>query len=242
MSDADQHNETHQGENNQQNEGNEEKNPVVEQTVDIVLAEYNTLRTELLQRLATFYQIMGLAFSAFAAILAVQAFGAGSAAGLYLVLLYPLLAFFLLNVYLSNSSHMRTIEVYIKVNIEANVRKQLPSPFNEKFGWQTHYDDPKGYLRKGQLFSIGGRFVFPATAFVAIISAFPGVWLEAGSKSLFLYIVFWVAIASFIISLAQAIWDFRSERTSRSETAIPRHVASERSEHRETITPVPGPE
>ncbi|HEY6543084.1 MAG TPA: hypothetical protein VIZ18_19235 [Ktedonobacteraceae bacterium] len=89
-------------------------NPVVEQTVDIVLAEYNTLRTELLQRLATRYQIMGLAFSAFAAILAVQAFGAGSQAGLYLVLLYPILAFFLLNVYISNSRHMHTIEMYVK--------------------------------------------------------------------------------------------------------------------------------
>ena len=204
-----------------QNEDNGKSNPVVEQTVDIVLAEYNTLRTELLQRLATRYQIMGLAFSAFAAILAVQAFGAGSAAGLYLVLLYPILAFFLLNVYVSNSSHMRTIEVYIKLNIEANVIQKLPSPFKEKFGWQTYYDDPRSGLRKGQLASIGGRFVFPATAVVAIISAFPGVWIDAGSKSPFLYFVFWVAIASLIISLAQTILDVRSENASRSKTATP---------------------
>lgn len=211
--------ETHQGEHTQQNEDNGEENSVIEHTVDIVLAEYNTLRTELLQRLATRYQIMGLAFSAFAAILAVQAFGAGNAAGLYLVLLYPLLAFFLLNVYISNSSHMRTIEVYIKINIEASVRKGLNPPFKEKFGWQTHYDEPKSGLRKEQLFSIGGRFVFPATAVVAIVSAFPGVWIDAGSKSTFLYLVFWVAIASFIVSIAQTIWDVRSENRSRSRTA-----------------------
>lgn len=213
MEEADQNNET------PENKDNGKSNPVAEQTIDIVLAEYNTLRTELLQRLATRYQIMGLAFSAFAAILAVQAFGAGSQAGLYLVLLYPLLAFFLLNVYIANSSHMRMIEVYIKLNIEATVIRELPAPFKRKFGWQTYYDDPESGLRKGQLASIGGRFVFPATAVVAIISAFPGVWIEAGSKSPFLYFVFWVAIASLVVSLAQTIWDVRSENTSRRETA-----------------------
>jgi hypothetical protein len=213
MGDADSTNETHADKENGKN------NPVVEQTVDIVLAEYNTLRTELLQRLATRYQIMGLAFSAFAAILAVQAFGAGSQAGLYLVLLYPLLAFFLLNVYIANSSNMRTIEVYIKLNIEATVIRELRAPFKGKFGWQTYYDDPKSGLRRGQLASIGGRFVFPATAIVAIISAFPGVWIETGSKSPFLYFVFWVAIASLVVSFAQTIWDVRSENSSRRETA-----------------------
>jgi hypothetical protein len=213
MGDADSTKETHADKENGKN------NPVVEQTVDIVLAEYNTLRTELLQRLATRYQIMGLAFSAFAAILAVQAFGAGSQAGLYLVLLYPLLAFFLLNVYIANSSNMRTIEVYIKLNIEATVIRELRAPFKGKFGWQTYYDDPKSGLRRGQLASIGGRFVFPATAIVAIISAFPGVWIETGSKSPFLYFVFWVAIASLVVSFAQTIWDVRSENSSRRETA-----------------------
>src|SRR5579859_2509883 len=118
MGDADQNNETHE------NEDNGKSNPVVEQTVDIVLAEYNTLRTELLQRLATRYQIMGLAFSAFAAILAVQAFGAGNEAGLYLVLLYPILAFFLLNVYIANSRPMRIMEDYIRKRIEASIRSE----------------------------------------------------------------------------------------------------------------------
>ena len=213
MDDTDQKDASHQKEDNGQG------GSITERIVDIVLAEYNTLRTELLQRLATRYQIMGLAFSAFAAILAVQAFGAGSQAGLYLVLLYPLLAFFLLNVYISNSSHMRILEVYIKLNIEASVIPQLTPPFKGKFGWQTYYDDPKSGLRKGDLLSIGGRFVFPATAVVALISAFPGVWIEPGSKSPFLYFVFWVAIGSLVVSLAQTLLDVRSENTSRRETA-----------------------
>jgi len=75
--------------------GNNES-PIFDKSSDFILAEYTTLRTELLQRVSTRYQIMALALSAFSAILAVQAFGVGSAGGIYLVLLYPILAFFLL--------------------------------------------------------------------------------------------------------------------------------------------------
>lgn len=217
MTDVDTETSAQQAKSNHQDEANGGRNPVVEQTVDIVLAEYNTLRTELLQRLATRYQIMGLAFSAFSAILAVQAFGAGSAAGLYLVLLYPLLAFFLLNVYISNSRHMRTIEMYIKIRIETCLKDELKRPFGENFGWQTYYDESNRRLNRAQFSSIGGRFVFPATAIVALIAAFPGVWLDAGSKSSFLYAVFWVAIASLVVSLVQTIWDLRSEYISRKK-------------------------
>lgn len=217
MIDADKNNEPHQEKNNHQDGDNGENNPIVKQAVDIVLAEYNTLRTELLQRLATRYQIMGLAFSAFAAILAVQAFGTGNAAGLYLVLLYPLLAFFLLNVYISNSRHMRTIQMYIKTQIEAYIIKELKPPFDGKFGWQTYYDDLNLRPKKGQFSSIGGRFVFPATAVVTIVAAFPGVWIDAGVKSPFLYVVFWVAIASLFVSFVQSIADFRSEYSARKK-------------------------
>lgn len=210
-----------------QNEDNGKSNPVVEQTVDIVLAEYNTLRTELLQRLATRYQIMGLAFSAFAAILAVQAFGAGSEAGLYLVLLYPILAFFLLNVYIANSRPMRLMEDYIKKRIEASIIEELNSPFKENFGWQTYYDDGNRVLKRGQFTSIGGRFVFPATAVVTLVSAFPGVWLDAGNKPPFVYAIFWVAIAFLLISFAQASWDFLSEIPVNKRKHLLRNIASE---------------
>lgn len=214
-------------------------NPIVKQTVDIVLAEYNALRTELLQRVATRYQIMGLAFSAFSAILAVQAFGAGSAAGLYLVLLYPLLAFFLLNVYLSNSRHMHTIENYIKTNIEACIKEELKSPFKENFGWQTHYDAHNGGLKKGQFSSIGGRFVFPATAVVTVIAAFPGVWLDVAKKPSFLYAVFWVAIAALLFSFAQAIWDLYSDIPREMRKHLLRNVMNELRESRKAKAPAP---
>src|SRR5450755_5187558 len=182
--------------------------PIGSHVVDFVLAEYNTLRAELLQRVATRYQIMALAFSAFSAILAVQAFGAGSAAGLYLVLLYPILAFFLLNVYLANSRHMNSIERYITKNIEACIREKLQPPFKENFGWQTHYDAPNSEFKKGQFSSIGGRFVFPATAIVTVLAAVQGVWFDSSAHRLpFLYFLFWFAIGVFFISLAQAIWD-----------------------------------
>lgn len=220
MDDAGKMSKYHQEKTNQQNVNNEDSNPVVKQAVDIVLAEYNTLRMEFLQRLATRYQIMGLAFSAFSAILAVQAFGAGSAAGLYLVLLYPLLAFFLLNVYISNSRHMRTIQVYIKIHIEACFIAELKSPFIGNFGWQTYYDRNNSELKRRQFSSIGGRFVFPATAVVTIVAAFPGVWIDTGSKSPFVYAVFWVAIVSLIVSFVQAVSDLRSEFSSRKKATL----------------------
>jgi hypothetical protein len=236
MADEGQNNET------QQKKGHGKGNPVVEQTVDIVLAEYNTLRAELLQRIATRYQIMGLAFSAFAAILAVQAFGAGNQAGLYLVLLYPILAFFLLNVYIANSRHMRTIEEYIKKKLEAPIKSELNPPFQENFGWQTYYDNDSRVLKRGQSASIGGRFVFPATAIVTLVSAFPGVWLEAGYKSPFLYAVFWVSIVFLLISFAQSAWDYLSDVPPGKRKHLLRNIASElkeRREAKETREPVP---
>lgn len=231
--------ETHKKSETQKHEDNGGKDLVVKQTVDIVLAEYNTLRTELLQRVATRYQIMGLAFSAFAAILAVQAFGAGNQAGLYLVLLYPILAFFLLNVYISNSSHMHTIEEYIKINIEACIKSELNAPFQANFGWQTYYDSGNRVLKTGQSASIGGRFVFPATAVVTIVSAFPGVWLDAGNKPPFLYAVFWVAIVFLLVSFAQAAWDFLSNIPADKRKHLLRNVASDLKERRTTQEPAP---
>ena|SRR5579859_5306935 len=233
--------ENHQEEHGQKQEDHEGKELVVKQTVDIVLAEYNTLRTELLQRVATRYQIMGLAFSAFAAILAVQAFGAGNEAGLYLVLLYPILAFFLLNVYVSNSRHMRTIEDYIRINIEACIKSELNPPFQGNFGWQTYYDNGDRVLKKGQFTSIGGRFVFPATAVVTIVSAFPGVWLDAGNKPTFLYAVFWVAIVFLLISFAQAAWDYLSNVPADKRKHLLKNIASELKEKRSAKEPVPNP-
>lgn len=233
MGDTNQNNATHQSEDNGQS------NPIAEQTVDIVLAEYNTLRTEVLQRLATRYQIMGLAFSAFAAILAVQAFGTASQAGLYLVLLYPILAFFLLNVYISNSRHMRTIEDYIKRNIEESIQSKLNPSFQGSFGWQTYYDNDDRVLKKGQFTSIGGRFVFPATAVVTIVSAFPGVWLEGGNKSPFLYAVFWVAITFLLISFAQSAWDYLSNIPPDKRKHLLRNIADELKERRTAQEPIP---
>ena len=67
---------------------------------DVVLAEYNTLRTELLQRTGTRSQLINLLLTAFGAVLGAAAL---TSQGSTLLLLYPLLALALLNGYLSNS-------------------------------------------------------------------------------------------------------------------------------------------
>src|SRR6266567_8911649 len=109
---------------------------------------------------------MALTFSLFSAILAVQAFGAGNAGGLYLILLYPLVAFFLLNVYLSNSRRISRIQKYIKDTIETCAKENMVHPVKEIFGWQTYYDAHYGNdgVKLRLPFSVGGRSVFPVTA------------------------------------------------------------------------------
>ena len=57
---------------------------------DLLLAEYTTLRTELLQRFSTRHQLMSLTLTIFGTFLGFTAFGSKS---IDFVLLYPVLAF-----------------------------------------------------------------------------------------------------------------------------------------------------
>jgi hypothetical protein len=184
------------------------ESPIFDKSSDFILAEYTTLRTELLQRVSTRYQIMALALSAFSAILAVQAFGVGSAGGIYLVLLYPILAFFLLNVYISNSHHIHRLEKFIK-DIEQCVKKNVWLPDKEKFGWQTYFDQNFGGFKQVRPpYTFGGRFVFPATSLVAIVAALPGVSPDVLAKKLtLLSFLLATAFLLFLLTLGVSIWD-----------------------------------
>ena len=184
--------------------------PLFDKPADFLLAEYNTLRAELLQLFSTRYQILALGFSAFSAVLAVQAFGAGSAGGVYVVLLYPVLAFFLLNVYISNSRRASRIEKYIKETIEACVKENIGLPVKMRFGWQTYYDMHYGrastHLRPP--FTFGGRFVFPATALVTVIAGFQGVQPDVlALKVTLLSTVFVITSLFLICGIGLALWD-----------------------------------
>ena len=145
---------------------------------DLLLAEYNTLRTELLQRFSIRHQLMSLTLTIFGTFLGLTALGPKS---IDFVLLYPVLAFFMSNVYLINILKIERITAYMK-KIEKYVSERSASGFETIFGWQTfceEEDEPK----KGQprpfvarfIVPVGTRFIFPVTGTLAL--AF-GIWLS----------------------------------------------------------------
>ncbi|GAC1429884.1 MAG: hypothetical protein NVS4B1_09810 [Ktedonobacteraceae bacterium] len=195
--------------------GTGEKEPLfAASTSDFVLAEYNTLRTELLQRLSTRYQIMALTFTAFSAILAVQAFGGNNVMNTYLVLLYPILTFFLLNTYISNSRRINRIEDYI-IHTENFVKCSLAVPAREHFGWLNYYEAKYGDEKKSFIkpFTFGGRFIFPASALVTTLAAASVAWpdfiaLLLMHKGTLMAYFFAGDIVLFLVSIVLAIFSY----------------------------------
>lgn len=117
---------------------------------DVVLAEYNTLRTELLQRTGTRSQLINLLLTAFGAVLGAAAL---TPQGSALLLLYPLLALALLNGYLSNSLKIQRIKQYLVHPLEDYVQTNLPTAAKEQlFRWHTTYQ-PVEKVALGLLFS-----------------------------------------------------------------------------------------
>lgn len=131
---------------------------------DFLLAEYNTLRTELLQRFSTRHQLMSLTLTIFGTFLGFTAFGSKS---IYFVLLYPLLAFFMSNVYLTNILKIDRIIYYVNT-IEEYVSENSASGFGKIFGWQSFCDE-KDEPKKGLPRTIGVRFIFPVTGTLALL-------------------------------------------------------------------------
>lgn len=152
---------------------------------DLLLAEYNTLRAELLQRFSTRHQLMSLTLTVFGTFLGFTAFGSKS---IYFVLLYPVLAFFMSNVYLFNILKIERITYYVKT-IEEYVSENSVSGFGEIFRWQTFCDE-KDESKKGSPPSIGARFIFPVTGTLALLLGFLLFFLETGLNP----VVTWVLI------------------------------------------------
>jgi hypothetical protein len=190
---------------------------------DFLLAEYNTLRTELLQLFSTRYQIITLAFSGFSAVLAVQAFGVANTGGLYLLLLYPILAFFLLNIYVTNARRIGRIEKYLKEDIEACVKYHIDLPIKQAFGWQTYYDDQYGGMsdKLTPPYTLGGRFLFPMTAIITLIPAFQGVKSDLLALKITPLVGFFALALLFLIAaVGLAIWDLRNSSSEYARVTV----------------------
>jgi hypothetical protein len=133
------------------------------------------LRTELLQRFLIRHQLMSLTLTVFGTFLGFTAFGSKS---IYFVLLYPILAFFMSDVYLSNILKIDRITYYVK-DIEEYVSENSASGFGKIFRWQTFCDE-KDESKKGQLHLFGTRFIFPVTGTLALGFGILLFFLETG--------------------------------------------------------------
>jgi len=128
---------------------------------DFVLAEYNTLRTEILQRISTRYQLISITLTVFGAVFAIG--------NPYLAMLYPVLAFVLLFFYSTNSDSIQDATNYIRSHIETEVtedgKKRVPT--TSQLGWYTYKFFEKKEKNRIIASLLAGRLVFPISGLIA---------------------------------------------------------------------------
>lgn len=134
----------------------------------LIVAEYNNLRSEIVQLIRLQFQVTTATMVAFGAILSVG-FQARNAA---VILIYPLLSLLLGIVWLFKAHMITRIAAYIRVGIEDRVGHQ-------NLGWEHFVQDTP--LPRGRFAHWGLRAIFPVTSIVAIVAslavASPGVTL-----------------------------------------------------------------
>jgi hypothetical protein len=123
--------------------------------------EYTSLRTEILQRISTRYTIINFALLLFAAALGFQKS--------FLVLLYPVIACFIMGMYVSNEHKKDELTKYIDLYIEDTVRVKNTG----YYGWQhfKEYQDQQGLKDKFTGLHGWGRWLFFITEMVTLILA-----------------------------------------------------------------------
>jgi hypothetical protein len=182
---------------------------------DFILAEYTTLRTEILQRISTRYQLISITLTVFGAVFAIG--------NPYLALLYPLLAFVMLFFYSSNSDSIREANDYIRLHIETEVtedgKNAIPTTTEDgktisyRFGWQTYKFVEKKEKNRIIAAIFAGRLVFPISSLIAWMV---GNTLNAAKSTnvpegIILFSL-GILILSFIVALLWSLFSTFSER------------------------------
>lgn len=149
----------------------------------LLLAEYNALRAEILQRMGMQFQVFSLAITVHGALLAFgfQSHNAG------LILLYPVLATFFAIMWVINARRTRRIGLYIKTRIEDRVTEY-------QMGWEHEY--ARGYRQGIGLNYWAARGIFIGTSLLAI---FVGVYIAQFNLLIFLFLG--IALASTVITI-----------------------------------------
>ncbi len=130
----------------------------VTQSSEIVLAEYNKLKDEVLHRIGIRFQLLGLAVVAPGTIIA---FGL-QYRNAPLMLIYPILSMFLTGVYASNNSQIRQIREYLKW-IEKKLGKQ-------NMCWQ-HFSSDIGAKKPIELHQLSSIGIFFGIGLVTILGS-----------------------------------------------------------------------
>ena len=123
----------------------------------LLLAEYSSLREEILKRTELEYQLIALALIAPGTLLTI----AGQTKQAALVLLYPLFAFFLATAWANNDRAVRQIAEYIRTRIEAKVGRM---------GWEGVMEQVRTRRAVKSLNFLAARGVFLSTEVLTIIA------------------------------------------------------------------------
>ena len=163
---------------------------------DFLLHEYDSLRNEILQRIATRYTIITITLTAFGGAFVVQ--------NTILPLLYPALAFVMLNIYIANAYGTRKASDFIRDAIETQVTADGKHAVDQSalatIGWQTHEDDNKSDKVLRHRYSAGKAIFFVSSLAASIAGtlfnsqATPGTQVWPG-----------FIVVSFVISALLAI-------------------------------------
>jgi hypothetical protein len=128
-------------------------------TVRLLLAEYEALRTEIMKRMEIQNQVILFSITALGAILAVAFQSKMPALGL----LYPVLATFLATTWAHDDYRASQIGKYIKVRIEQRLGKDAEQRY--WIGWEHYMGLPQS--RPGSLYRLASVGIFAATELVA---------------------------------------------------------------------------
>jgi hypothetical protein len=171
---------------------------------DFLLHQYDSLRSEILQRIATRYTIITISLTAFGAAFVIQ--------NTILPLLYPALALVMMNIYIANAYGSRKAADFIRDSIETQVTADRQHPIAQSdlsnVGWQTHIDDSQPEKALRNRYSAGKAVFFVSGLAASIAGTLFNSQAMSGAKVWPGFIV-----ASFVISAFLAIPVFVSDGT-----------------------------
>jgi hypothetical protein len=169
---------------------------------DFLLHQYDSLRTEILQRVATRYTIITITLTVFGAAFVIQ--------NTILPLLFPVLALVMLNIYIANAYGTRKAANFIRDAIETQVTADGKHAVDQSdltnIGWQTHEDDRKSEEVLRNRYSAGKAIFFVSSLAASIAGTLFNSQAVPGTKVWPGFIV-----ASFVISALLAILVFVSD-------------------------------